>query len=86
MEPTSDYTPVEDIVVFLFSFFASLGKSDLADVSDEEEEKKLAKSPFSEGSAESYHPLPTHHEILTPIMCAIPGHAGRLCFPTSVGS
>lgn len=85
MEPTSDHTPVEDIVVFLYSFFASLGKSDLADVSDEEEEKKLAKSPFSEGSAESYHPLPTH-EILTPIMCSIPGHAGRLCFPTSVGN
>ena len=77
MEPTSDYKPLEDIVFSLYSFFASLRKSDLVDVSDEEEEKKLAKSPFSEGSAESHHPPPTHHKILTPIMCAIPGHAGR---------
>ena len=82
MEPTAGYTPGEDIFLFLYSFLASLGRSDLVDVSDEEEEKKLAKSPLSVGMQH----LITHHSQTLPqhpyaAMLAIPGYGRRRSFP-----
>lgn len=77
MEPTPHSPPVEGVALLFYSFLASLGRPDSADVSDKGGERK-ERSHVTLSSAEnteSSHPPPTHHKILlTPTISASPGH------------